>query len=160
MLEFLGSGILGSLVGGLFRLAPEVLKFFDRKDERKHELAMLKEQLEYEKVKGELKVEERYVDFSVAGMQALEKAYEAQAVADSKAYKWVASLSAFVRPGIALIMFGVYMLIKLALVFTAFQTGVDWVTIANLYWTEEDFGMLSMVTSFYYVSRTLDRYRK
>ena len=30
MLEFIGSGVIGSLFGGLFRLAPEVLKFFDK----------------------------------------------------------------------------------------------------------------------------------
>lgn len=36
----LASGLLGSLFGGLFRLAPEVFRFFDRKDERAHELKM------------------------------------------------------------------------------------------------------------------------
>jgi len=40
MLEFLGSGLFGSLFGGLFRLAPELLKYFDKANERKHELAM------------------------------------------------------------------------------------------------------------------------
>ena len=38
MFEFIGSGILGSLFGGIFRLAPEILKFFDKKNERDHEL--------------------------------------------------------------------------------------------------------------------------
>jgi hypothetical protein len=31
MLEMLSGGLLGSLFGGLFRLAPEVLKYFDKK---------------------------------------------------------------------------------------------------------------------------------
>jgi hypothetical protein len=34
MFEVLGGGLLGSVFGGLFRLAPEVLKWLDRKDER------------------------------------------------------------------------------------------------------------------------------
>ena len=33
--------LLGGLLGGAFRLAPEVLKWLDRKGERGHELAML-----------------------------------------------------------------------------------------------------------------------
>ena len=34
MLDILGGGLLGSIFGGLFRLAPELLKFLDRKNER------------------------------------------------------------------------------------------------------------------------------
>ena len=55
-----GSGVIGSLFGGLFRLAPELLKLWDRKDERRHELSMLKVQADLEKVKGDYKMEERY----------------------------------------------------------------------------------------------------
>ena len=32
MIDLIGGGVLGSLLGGLFRLAPEVLKFLDRKN--------------------------------------------------------------------------------------------------------------------------------
>ena len=32
MFELLGGGVIGSLLGGVFRLAPEVLKFFDKKN--------------------------------------------------------------------------------------------------------------------------------
>ena len=32
--------LLGGLLGGTFRLAPEILKWLDRKGERGHELAM------------------------------------------------------------------------------------------------------------------------
>ena len=44
MFEILGGGIFGSLLGGIFRLAPEVLKYFDKKNERQHELAMFDKQ--------------------------------------------------------------------------------------------------------------------
>ena len=33
--------LLGGLLGGAFRLAPEILKWLDRKGERGHERAML-----------------------------------------------------------------------------------------------------------------------
>ena len=44
MFEMLSGGIFGSLLGGVFRLAPEMLKFFDKANERKHELAMFEQQ--------------------------------------------------------------------------------------------------------------------
>ena len=44
--------LLGGLLGGAFRLAPEVLKWFDRKGERGHELAMQDKALEFEKLRG------------------------------------------------------------------------------------------------------------
>lgn len=44
--------LLGSLMGSVFRLAPEDLKWFDRKGERGHELAMQDKALEFEKLRG------------------------------------------------------------------------------------------------------------
>ena len=41
--------LLGGLLGGAFRLAPEILKWLDRKEERGHELAMQDKALEFEK---------------------------------------------------------------------------------------------------------------
>ena len=52
MLELLSGGIFGSLLGGIFRLAPEVLKFFDKKNERQHEMAMFSRQCELEQIRG------------------------------------------------------------------------------------------------------------
>ncbi len=44
--------LLGGLLGGAFRLAPEILKWLDRKGERGHELAMQDKALEFEKIRG------------------------------------------------------------------------------------------------------------
>ena len=44
--------LLGGLLGGAFRLAPEILKWMDRKGERGHELAMQDKALEFEKIRG------------------------------------------------------------------------------------------------------------
>lgn len=46
MLDILSGGLLGSIFGGIFRMAPEVLKFFDKKNERMHELNMFARQCE------------------------------------------------------------------------------------------------------------------
>ena len=58
MLDILGGGVLGSLLGGVFRLAPEVLKWLDKKNERNHEFAMFDRQCALEQQRGEQKLAE------------------------------------------------------------------------------------------------------
>ena len=79
MFEILSGGLLGSIFGGLFRLAPEVLKFLDKGNERKHELSMFTLQTDLEKMRGQFKMEERYVDYSVNQLDAIKEAFKEQA---------------------------------------------------------------------------------
>ena len=50
--------LLGGLLGGVFRIVPEVLKWMDSKNERKHELDMQDKQLEFQKLAGTQKMDE------------------------------------------------------------------------------------------------------
>jgi hypothetical protein len=158
MIEFLGSGFTGALLGGLFRLAPEVLKFLDRKNERFHELQMFTLQTDLEKMKGEFRMEEKYVDFGKTSLDAISDAFKQQGEADSKAWKWVASVSALVRPGIAWVLFGLYTAVKLVVVNYAVLSNVHPLEIIRMVWTPEDFGILLMVLTFYYVGRPIEKY--
>jgi len=155
-----GSGVIGSLFGGLFRLAPELLKLWDRKDERRHELSMLKVQADLEKVKGDYKMEERYVDFSVAQMNAIAAATEAEGKIASNSYKWVSALSAMVRPVISLTIFLFYVILKLTFVVNGFYMGMDWSTIVAQSWTNDDFMVLTMVLTYYFIARDISKYQK
>lgn len=152
-------GLFGGVLGGLLRMAPEVIKFFDRKDERKHELNMLDKQLEGEKLKGDFRVEEKYVDFSTAQLDALSAAYKEQEVAVSKASQWVASASAFVRPGITYGIFALYLMFKVSMIISGLTTGQPWLTVLGT-WNVEDVAMLNMILSYWFVSRSIDKYRK
>jgi len=160
MLEFLGSGIIGSLFGGIFRLAPEVLKFFDKKNERQHELQMFNLQTDLEKMRGEFRVEERYVDHSVAQLDAIKEAFVEQRKTSEASYKWVAALSALVRPMITYLLFGLYILYKVTVMYTAYIMGVPWIEIVKNSWTVEDFGMLNMILTFWFVGRSIEKYEK
>lgn len=160
MFEFLGTGILGSLIGGVFRLAPEVLKYFDKANERKHELAMFTLQTDLEKMRGEFKMEERYVDHSVAALDAIQEAFKQQGEADSKAWKWVASLSALVRPGITYWFMLLYSTVKVLTVWLAYQAGESLTAVVDKVWNTDDFGLLSMILTFWFVGRSIEKYKK
>ncbi len=157
MLEFAASGILGSIFGGLFRLAPEVLKFWDRKDDRKHELAMYGLQIDLEKTKGQVRIEEKYVDYSIAQTQAIQTAFEGQAKEAAASYRWVAALSALVRPMVTYILFGMYVAFKITIIVHAVNSGANWIDIARNHWTPDDFAMLNMILTFWFLGRSIEK---
>jgi len=157
MLEFAASGILGSVFGGLFRLAPEVLKFWDRKDDRKHELAMYGLQIDLEKTKGQIKIEEKYIDYGIAQTQAIQSAFEGQAKEAAASYRWVAALSALVRPMITYILFGIYVAFKITIIVHAVNSGANWIDIARNHWTADDFAMLNMILTFWFLGRSIEK---
>lgn len=151
--------LLGSIIGIGARLLPEVINFFDRKDERKHELSMMDKQLDYEKVKSEFKLEQKYTEFSIAQLDAMSEAYKQQATAESRASKWVASASAFVRPGITYIIFGMYVLFKLSIMITGIYTGQPLLVVFGT-WTPDDMALLNATISFWFLNRTIEKYKK
>lgn len=160
MLEVLSGGLFGSLIGGLFRIAPEILKFFDRVNDRKHELAMFTLQTELEKVKGQFRIEERYVDHSVNQLSAIQEAFKEQSATATASYKWVAALSALVRPMITYVLFGVYVAFKIITITYAIDSNATWYDIATNHWTVEDFGMLNMILTFWFVGRAIEKYKQ
>lgn len=160
MFEYIGGGLLGSVFGGLFRLAPEVLKFFDKKNERQHELSMFQLQTDLEKVKGQFRMEEKYADYSVEQLKAMQEAFKEQGTTATASYKWVAAVSALVRPGITWALFGMYAAVKIAALVMATTGGAVWHEIIIKAWGVEDFAMLNMCLTFWFIGRSIEKYNK
>jgi len=160
MLDLLGGGLLGSIFGGIFRLAPEVLKWVDRKDERSHELKMFQLQTDLEKVKGSIALENKYVEHSTAQLQAIQEAFKEQASTAKDSYRWVAAISALVRPGVTYTLFGLYIGIKTSSIAYAIQTGAPWDGVLKANWTADDFAMLNMILTFWFVGRSIEKYEQ
>lgn len=160
MLEILSGGILGSIFGGLFRLAPEVLKFLDKNNDRKHELSMFTLQTDLEKMRGQFRMEEKYVEHSTAQLEAIQEAFKAQAQEASSSYKWVSALSALVRPAITYILFGLYVAVKITAITYAINSGAPWAEVLKQNWDADDFGMLNMILTFWFVGRAIEKYQK
>ena len=138
-------------------MAPEVLKFWDRKDDRKHELAMYGLQIDLEKTKGQVKIEEKYIDYGIANTQAIQSAFESQAKEAASSYRWVAALSALVRPMVTYVLFGMYVAFKISLIVYAMQSGGSWIDIAKTHWTPDDFAMLNMILTFWFLGRSIEK---
>ena len=79
----------------------------------------------------------------------------------AQAAGWFMSfISASVRPGITWFLFFMYAGVKAASITLAFQADANWADVLVKSWDEDDFGMLSMVLSFFFVGRSVEKYQK
>ena len=153
--------LLGSLLGGLFRLAPEVLKWIDKKGERGHELAMQDKALEFEKLRGAQRMSEigagADAAWNVGAIETLREAVRTQG--EKTGVRWADALSSSVRPVITYWFMALYCAAKTATVAAALTGGAGW-GVAILYaWTEADQALWAGVLNFWFLGRVFDRVR-
>ena len=159
MFDVLSGGILGSVFGGLFRMAPEVLKFFDKANERKHELLMFTRQCELETLRGQQKLAEigaqREAAIDVGVMDAFQSAIEQQATMVKAAGGWAASLSASVRPVVTYWVLFVWSFIHVWFAWNAWITGAPPVEVFKIMMSPDFSALLAGTINFWFLDRTL-----
>lgn len=152
--------LFGGALGGLLRLAPEIMKLWDRKDERKHELAMLGQEMEFARLRGEMHMRQTEAAMSVAELQAVGEALKGQAEMATAGGQVVAAISALVRPLVTYWFVGLYSAHKIASMMMAHEQGGGWRDVLITSWTEQDWTVLSMILSFWFVGRVWERSTK
>jgi len=159
MFELLGGGIFGSLLGGVFRLIPEVLKSFDKKNERTHELSMFDKQCDLEKTRGAQKLQEigaeRDSVLDTGAMAAFQSAIQQQTDMVKAAGGWAASLSASVRPVMTYYLLIFYGIVKICLIWDSMRLGAPLVDVMPKMWSGDDMALLSGVVNYWILDRTL-----
>lgn len=151
--------LLGGVFGGLLRLAPELMKLWDRKDERKHELQMLDRELDFAKTKAEVQLRQAETELATTQLDTLSEAFREQAQTAQAAGKFVAAMSALVRPAVTYIFIILYALVKLAGYALAVSQGGDWSAVLVGMWSVDDMAVLNMILSFWFVGRVYERSR-
>jgi uncharacterized membrane protein (DUF106 family) len=161
MFEMLSGGLLGSIFGGVFRLAPEVLKWLDKKNEREHELAMFKNQCELEAQRGQQKLAEigaqREAAVDVGVMDAFNSAIQQQAEMVKAAGGWVASLSASVRPVVTYWVLLIYTFIHVWFSYNAWCMGSPPTEVFKTMMTPDFSALLSGTINYWFLDRTLSK---
>jgi len=159
MLDILSGGLLGSIFGGIFRMAPEVLKFFDKKNERQHELNMFARQCELETLRGQQKLAEigaqREAAMDVGVMDAFNNAITQQAEMVKAAGGWVASLSASVRPVVTYWVLFVWSFIHVWFAWNAWLAGAPAAEVFKTMMTPDFSALLSGTINYWFLDRTL-----
>ena len=151
--------LLGGLLGGAFRLAPEILKWLDRQGERGHELAMQDKALEFEKLRGAQRMAEigaaSEAAWSVGGIEALKEAVAAQG--RPSGVKWADALSTTVRPVVTYLFVLMYGGVKLSTFVGSVQAGEGFGPALVATWTDADQALLSGILNFWFISRVWER---
>lgn len=150
--------LVGTLFGGLFRMAPEILKWMDRKDERAHELSMFDKQLEADKLKGDQAVAQinAQADATIgaAEVQAIIEATKAQATPSG--IKWVDAINSLMRPTIT--FWWVIVLYSTALVaqyLALLGNSTDYMQAILKLWGPDEKAIVASIISFWFVDRSL-----
>jgi len=161
MFEMLSGGLLGSIFGGIFRMAPEVLKWLDKKDERSHELALFSRQCELEQMRGQMKLAEigaqREAAIDVGVMDAFNNAITQQAEMVKAAGGWVASLSASVRPVVTYWVLFVWSFIHVWFAWNAWLAGAPATEVFKTMMTPDFSALLSGTINYWFLDRTLSK---
>ena len=152
--------ILGGLMGGVFRILPEVLKLFDRVNERKHELELLKTEMEFAKIRGEIMMKQAEAVMTVAELDAMSEAIKEQGQTARAAGKFVAALSALVRPLVTYWFVGFYSFVKMLTISLALEQNANWKEVIVNAWTADDAAILMMILTFWFVGRIWDKYKQ
>ena len=140
--------LLSMLGGGLLRLLPEVLSFLNRKQDNQHELNMMSQQLELEKLRQVGVKQEGDINQVLALLDAQKQALTGQM--QKTGFFFVDALNFLVRPVYAYWSLLLYSIFKLSTLKAA------WPNIQAIY-TPEDFALLSGIASFYFVGRVFDK---
>jgi hypothetical protein len=161
MMELLGGGVMGSVLGGVFRLVPEFLKAFDRKNERGHELAMFDRQCKLEEQRGQQKLAEigaaREAAIDIGVIESFKAAIEQQTEMTKAAGGWVASLSASVRPVITYWVLAIWSFVHVWYAYNAWVTGADAKTVFTTIMSADFAALVAGTLNYWFLDRTLAR---
>lgn len=143
------SALLGSLLGFLSALFPEIIKLFKDHSDRKHELAIMDRQMEMQKLGHSQRLEEIQLSNDHAEIQALYTTYKTE-------IDWVDALNGTVRPIIAYAFFILYAVVKI-LSYSALPPSylVPLAVVYDTLWTEEDAAIFAGIMSFYFGQRSM-----
>lgn len=148
--------LLGSLLGFISSLLPDVLKLWRDRDDKAHELAILDRQMQLQQVLHSQRLEEIRIQGQVVESTALYKHARFTGV------KWVDALSGTVRPIITYAFFLLYMGVKIAQIYLLLTDSYDlrWSEVLIGIWHAEDQALFAAVMSFWFGQRALEKWRK
>jgi hypothetical protein len=154
--------LLGGLLSGAFRLAPELLKWLDRKGERGHELSMQDKALEFEKLPGAQRMQEIGTSadaaWNVGAIETLREAVRTQG--EKTGVRRADALSSSVRPVITYWFMALYCTAKTAVFVAAIEGGADWGVAIVHAWTDADHALWAGVLNFWFIGRVFDWVRQ
>lgn len=154
--------LISVIGGGILRLIPEYLNIKDKEKARDHEFRMFDLQLEADKLRSKLRIEEAQEATRgqeiLAEIGALVDATKAQA--QPTGVRWLDAINASVRPVLTYWWCIVlYTINKLMLFSLVLQENLALKEVSEVVFTSFDAAVVSSIIGFWFVDRALRRFR-
>jgi len=141
--------LLGSVLGFGTSFLPKVMDYFQDKQDKSHELAMMDKQLHQQKALGELALRRTHVEADIEETKSL---MQHSTQLQSRSSQWIVNLAASVRPIATYLLFFEIFVLTWLLAF-------DMITLETYHaiWNNEMQAAWAAVVSFWFGARTMAR---
>ena len=147
--------LLGSLLGFGTSFLPEILNYFKRGQEQKHELQRMQMEMELMAKRSELKVQELDKEAEIKETEGL---YQHDSV---DAGGFINALRGSVRPIITYAFFSLFVAIKAtALISLLSLPEIELNMALNMIWDDQTAGLFAAIMSFWFGNRAVGKYYK
>jgi hypothetical protein len=147
--------LLGSLLGFGTSFLPEILNYFKRGQEQKHELQKMQMEMELLAKRSELKIKELDKEAEIKETEGL---YQHDSV---DAGGFINALRGSVRPIITYAFFGLFVAIKVtALLALMNHDGMGLSMALDIIWDDQTAGLFAAIMSFWFGNRAVSKYYK
>jgi len=147
--------LLGSLLGFGTSFLPEILNFFKKSQENKHELQKMQMEMELMAKRSELKIQELDKQAEIKETEGL---YKHDSV---DAGDFINALRGSVRPIITYAFFSLFVAIKItALLSLMNESGMALNMALDTVWDDQTAGLFAAIMSFWFGNRAVSKYYK
>lgn len=143
--------LFASIIGFVTSLVPDGMKMLRDHQDRKHELTIMKMQMEMKEADRSERFEEIRMQADAAESAALYKTYKVGVA-------WVDALNGTVRPVLAYAFFALYAAVKWWQWHMLPDQALPWQV--EVLWNEEDRAIFAGIIAFYFGSRAMKQVRK
>ena len=146
--------LLGSVLGFGTSFLPKVMDFFQDKQDKKHELAIMEVQIRQQKEVAVQQLEMVNVEADIREIEAIQKSVKNTDV------KWIDGLRGSVRPVITYCFFGLFIFVEISAYVSLTASGISSLQAVQLVWDDEIMALFAAVLSFWVGGRAINRSRK
>lgn len=143
--------LLGSLLGFMGSIFPEIIKLFQDRADKKHELTLMDKQIALQQLTGSQHLDEIGIKADISESQALYRTY-------TVGVKWVDALTASVRPVLTYLFFLRYLFVAYIVYQTADIHAPAFVFLETI-WSDEDKALFACIISFWFGQRAMHKSR-
>ena len=141
--------LLASIAGFISSIIPEIVKYFKDENDKKHELAILEKQIQYNQTAASRSLEEIHISRDIQEQASLYATYKTEIT-------WVDAVNGLVRPVLAYSFFIMYMVVKY-LQYAAISRTSHVIEYIEIIWSTDDQAIFAGIISFYYGQRTFQK---